>query len=79
MCIEIQNTDRKLPKNRKLFAKTIPGTKIFRENFRENENFRKLFSRKAKKIFREIFAKIRKRTLSFQPYNVPMNFRTRDS
>jgi hypothetical protein len=29
----------------KTFAKTIPGTKIFRENFRENNYFCKLFLR----------------------------------
>jgi hypothetical protein len=34
---------RNLPRKRKLFAKTIPGTKIYRGNFRENENFRENF------------------------------------
>jgi hypothetical protein len=52
------------------FRENFRETKNFRETFRENENFRerfreifatfcKLFSRKAKNNFREIFAKIR--------------------
>jgi hypothetical protein len=35
----------------KIFAKTIPGTKIFRENFRKNENFRE--NENVREILRE--------------------------
>ncbi len=54
----------------------VPIFSYFRENFRENFAkifvilviFVRKFSRKAKINFREIFAKIRKRKFSFQPY-----------
>jgi hypothetical protein len=51
-----------------IFAKPFAKTKIFAKVFANFfATFRKLFSRKAKKNFLEIFAKIRKRKFSFQP------------
>jgi hypothetical protein len=49
----------------KIFAKTIPGTKTFRENFRENENFREIF--RENENFRENFRENEKRGFRFNP------------
>jgi hypothetical protein len=56
---------RKIFVSRIAFRERLGWNGKFRENFRENENFCKLFSRKAKKI-RKIFAKIRKPKFLFQ-------------
>jgi hypothetical protein len=67
MCIQIRNTAGKFSENcnffrnllrkRKLFTKTIPGTKIFRENFRDKTKFRE---RWANFCFFSLFAKMKK-------------------
>jgi hypothetical protein len=55
---------------KKIFAK------VFAKTFVIFVTFRKLFSRKAKTNFREIFAKIRKQKFSFQPYAQHESFST---